>query len=80
MDMVFSKLIKIVTAGIFASVMFFASAPFPAWASPRVTVLAFGLFGAQSVFESEAKGAASMRNGWALTRSLYAPIQKHAGR
>ena len=60
MDMVFSKLIKIVTAGIFASVMFFASAPFPAWASPRVTVLAFGLFGAQSVFESEAKGAASI--------------------
>jgi hypothetical protein len=60
MDMVFSKLIKIVTAGLFASVMFFASAPFPAWASPRVTVLAFGLFGAQSVFESEAKGAASI--------------------
>jgi hypothetical protein len=29
-------------------------------ASPNVTVLAFGLFGAQSVFESEAKGAASI--------------------
>src|SRR5215468_7663134 len=58
--MVFSKLIKIVTAELLASVIFFASVPFPAWASPRVTVLAFGLFGAQSVFESEAKGAASI--------------------
>ena len=32
----------------------------PAEASPKVTVLAFGLFGAQSVFESEAKGAANI--------------------
>jgi Peptidase C13 family len=32
----------------------------PAGASPKVTALAFGLFGAQSVFESEAKGAASI--------------------
>jgi hypothetical protein len=60
MDMVLSKLIKIVTAALLASVMFSASAPFTACASPRVTVLAFGLFGAQSVFESEAKGAASI--------------------
>ena len=79
--MIFSKLIKFVSAGLLASIMFFASALFPAWASPRVTVLAFGLFGAQSVFESEAKGAASMSpTAWALTRSLYAPIQKHVGR
>jgi hypothetical protein len=40
--------------------VFFASAPMTAAASPNVTVLAFGLFGAQSVFESEAKGAASI--------------------
>jgi hypothetical protein len=32
----------------------------PAGASSKVTVLAFGLFGAQSVFESEAKGAADI--------------------
>ena len=58
--MIFSKLIKFVSAGLLASVVFLASASIPAWASPKVTVLAFGLFGAQSVFESEAKGAASI--------------------
>jgi hypothetical protein len=58
--MIFSKLIKFVTAGLLAPVVFFASASMPAGASPNVTVLAFGLFGAQSVFESEAKGAASI--------------------
>jgi hypothetical protein len=58
--MTFSKLIKLVTAGLLAPVVFFASASMPAGASPNVTVLAFGLFGAQSVFESEAKGAASI--------------------
>ena len=57
--MIFSKLIKIVAAGLLAPVVFLASAT-PAGASPKVTVLAFGLFGAQSVFESEAKGAASI--------------------
>ena len=58
--MIFSKLIKFVSAGLLASVVFLASASIPAGASPKVTVLAFGLFGAQSVFESEAKGAASI--------------------
>src|SRR5258708_18954302 len=58
--MIFSKLIKLLTAGILASVVFFASASMSAAENPNVTVLAFGLFGAQSVFESEAKGAASI--------------------
>ena len=53
-----SKLIKLLTTGFLAAI---ASC---AWASaaesPNVTVLAFGLVGAQSVFESEAKGAASI--------------------
>jgi hypothetical protein len=56
--MIVSRLIKLSTAGL--SVLFFASAPIPAGASPKVSVLAFGLFGAQSVFESEAKGAAGI--------------------
>jgi Peptidase C13 family len=56
--MIVSRLIKLSTAGL--SVLSFASAPIPAGASPKVSVLAFGLFGAQSVFESEAKGAASI--------------------
>jgi hypothetical protein len=54
--MIFSKLIKLLIAGL----MLFAAASMPAEANPNVTVLAFGLFGAQSVFESEAKGAASI--------------------
>jgi Peptidase C13 family len=58
--MIFSKLIKFVSAGVLAPVMFLASASMPAGVNPKVTVLAFGLFGAQSVFESEAKGAASI--------------------
>jgi hypothetical protein len=57
---IFNKLITLVTAGLLAPLVFFASAPMTAAASPNVTVLAFGLFGAQSVFESEAKGAASI--------------------
>src|SRR6202030_250471 len=60
MDTIFSKLIKRVTAGLLASVVFLASTSMSAAANPNVTVLAFGLFGAQSVFESEAKGAASV--------------------
>src|SRR6266446_1436281 len=45
-------------AGLFAVlVAFFAASASPA-AQSRVTVVAFGLFGDQSVFESEAKGAA----------------------
>jgi len=58
--MIFSKLTKLLTAGLLASVGFFASASMSAAENPQVTVLAFGLFGAQSVFESEAKTAASI--------------------
>src|SRR5258706_4068105 len=58
--MIFSKLIKLLTAGLLASVVFFAAGSMSAAENPNVTVLAFGLFGAQSVFESEAKGAASI--------------------
>jgi hypothetical protein len=53
------KLIKeILTAGLL--VLLLAFAPTPAGASAKVTVLALGLFGGQSVFESEAKGAADI--------------------
>jgi hypothetical protein len=58
--MTFSKLIKLLTAGLLALVALFASASMSAAENPNVTVLAFGLFGAQSVFESEAKGAAGI--------------------
>jgi peptidase C13-like protein len=58
--MIFSKLIKLLTAGLLASVVFFAAGSMSAAENPNVTILAFGLFGAQSVFESEAKGAASI--------------------
>jgi hypothetical protein len=57
--MVVDKRIKeIFTAGVL--VLLLALAPTPAGASPKVTVLAFGLFGAQSVFESQARGAADV--------------------
>src|SRR5262249_10713097 len=49
-----------VAAGLLAPMVFLASATVSSQASPNVTVLAFGLFGAQSVFESEAKGAANI--------------------
>jgi hypothetical protein len=58
--MVKSKLITRLFTGVVAPVLFLACASFPAGASPKVTVLAFGLFGSQSVFESEAKGAADI--------------------
>ena len=58
--MVIGKLIKRLFTGAFAPVLFLAWASIPAAASPKVTVLAFGLFGSQSVFESEAKGAADI--------------------
>jgi hypothetical protein len=58
--MVISKLIKKLLPGVLAAVLFLACASISAAASPKVTVLAFGLFGAQSVFESEAKGAADI--------------------
>src|SRR5258707_8221517 len=58
--MIFSKLLKLLTAGLLASVVFFAAGSMSAAENPNVTILAFGLFGAQSVFESEAEGAASI--------------------
>ena len=58
--MISGKLVKHVTAALLASVVFFASASISTGANPNVAILAFGLFGAQSVFESEAKGAASI--------------------
>jgi hypothetical protein len=58
--MIFSKLIKRMIAGLLALAVFFAAGSTSAAENPNVTVLAFGLFGAQSVFESEAKGAASV--------------------
>src|SRR5262252_8450781 len=60
MPMIFSMSIKRVIAGLLASIAFFASASIATGANPNVAILAFGLFGAQSVFESEAKGAASI--------------------
>jgi hypothetical protein len=50
--MTFGKLIKLATTLVLAPIVFFAAAP--AGASPNLTVLAFGLFGARSVLESEA--------------------------
>jgi hypothetical protein len=59
--MIVYKLIKKLFAeGVLAPVLLVAFASAPAGASPKVTVLAFGLFGAQSVFESEAKQAADI--------------------
>jgi hypothetical protein len=59
-SMVISKLIEKLFTAALAPVLFLACTSIPAGASPKVTVLAFGLFGAQSVFESEAKGAADI--------------------
>jgi Peptidase C13 family len=58
--MAVSNLIKKLFISVFASVLVVACACIPAGANPKVTVLSFGLFGAQSVFESEAKGAADI--------------------
>ena len=58
--MIIDKLVKYVAAGFLAPAMLFAVVSMPVAASPNITVVAFGLFGAQSVFESEAKGAASI--------------------
>jgi len=54
------RLVGVAMEQLIAAVLFFAPASIAAAASPNVAVLAFGLFGAQSVFESEAKGAASI--------------------
>jgi hypothetical protein len=58
--MAVSKLVKKLFIGVFAPALLLVCASVSAGASPKVTVLAFGLFGAQSVFESEAKGAADI--------------------
>jgi hypothetical protein len=58
--MVNSKLIKRLFTGAVFPFLLLVCASIPAAASPKVTVLAFGLFGSQSVFESEAKGAADI--------------------
>jgi hypothetical protein len=58
--MVISNLFKGGFTGVLTSALLIALATVPADASSKITVLAFGLFGAQSVFESEAKGAADI--------------------
>src|SRR5215468_7402417 len=65
-----SKLTKLLTAGFLATVAFLACASASAGENPNVTVLAFGLVGAQSVFESEAKGAASILGQRVGTNSI----------
>jgi Peptidase C13 family len=57
--MVLIRLAKFVTAG-FLAVVPLAVLPPDAVADPNVSVLAFGLVGSQSVFESEAKGSAAI--------------------
>jgi hypothetical protein len=57
--MILVRLAKFVTAGVLALVPF-AIMPLAAVADPNVAVLAFGLVGSQSVFESEAKAAAAI--------------------
>jgi hypothetical protein len=57
--MILVRLAKFVTAGFLAAVPFAVMLP-SAVADPNVAVLAFGLVGSQSVFESEAKGAAAI--------------------
>jgi hypothetical protein len=57
--MVLMRLAKFVTAG-FLAVVPFAVLPPDAVADPNISVLAFGLVGSQSVFESEAKGSAAI--------------------
>jgi hypothetical protein len=57
--MVLIRLAKFLTAGFLAVVSFAVRAP-DAVADSNVAVLAFGLVGSQSVFESEAKGAAAI--------------------
>ena len=57
--MVLIRLAKFVTAG-FLAVVPLAVLPPDAVAAPKVSVLAFGLVGSESVFESEAEGAAAI--------------------
>ena len=57
--MILVRLAKFLTAGFLAAIPF-AVMPPAAVADPNFAILAFGLVGSQSVFESEAKGAAAI--------------------
>src|SRR5271169_4530536 len=57
--MVMRRLVTFLTSGFLGFVVAFATMP-AATAGPKVAVLAFGLVGSQSVFESEAKGSAAI--------------------
>lgn len=61
MSMICENISKLLAAGLFALLVFVPASTAPA-AEPgrKVAVAAFGLFGDQSVFESEAKGAAGI--------------------
>ena len=75
--MIFARLIKRLAAVTVTSAAFLASASMSAVADPNIAVLAFGLFGAQSVFESEAKGAANIvAQRLGQTRSFNVPIRR----
>jgi hypothetical protein len=77
--MVISNLFKGGFTGVLASALLIALASVPANASSKTSVLAFGLFGAKSVFESEAKGAAvSSRSGLTRAQSSCVPTRKDA--
>jgi len=54
------RLVRFLTAGFLGVVVAFAVMPAAVGADTKVAVLAFGLVGSQSVFESEAKGAAAI--------------------
>jgi hypothetical protein len=76
--MILTKLVKFLTRAFIALVPF-AVMGSDAVADPNVTVLAFGLVGSQSVFESEAKGAAirpskKSSSVWSRTSTRYDPI------
>ena len=58
--MVTRRLVTFLTAGFLGFVIAIANTPAAVGAGAKVAVLAFGLVGAQSVFESEAKGAAAI--------------------
>jgi hypothetical protein len=60
--MMLESISKLLAAGCFALLLVFVPASITpaAAAGPKVAVVAFGLFGDQSVFESEAKGAAGI--------------------
>jgi hypothetical protein len=58
--MVVCRLVTFLAAGFLGLVVAFATMPTAVGADTKAAVLAFGLVGSQSVFESEAKGAAAI--------------------